>query len=98
MPDPLNPPAVTFNAEYTPFGETFNVAGTEGFRFTGERTDAATGFTHLRARQYDPATGRFTGADPMDVKVNAFLVRDAAGDYAWPDEVIEERVTTARSS
>jgi len=60
-----SPPHVTFSAEYAPFGEAFNVAGSERFRFTGEQHDAATGFTHLRARQYDPATGRFTGADPI---------------------------------
>jgi len=65
MPDPLNPPAVTFSAEYTPFGEPYAVEGTEGFRFTGEQHDAATGFTHLRARQYDPVTGRFASEDPL---------------------------------
>ena len=59
------PLSVTFTAEYTPFGEPYAVEGTEGFRFTGEAHDAATGFTHLRARQYDPGTGRFTGADAV---------------------------------
>ena len=64
-PDPPSPPAVTFSAEYAPFGEAYNVAGSERFRFTGEAHDDPTGFTHLRARQYDPETGRFTGADPI---------------------------------
>ena len=63
--DTATPPAVTFTAEYAPFGEAYNVAGSERFRFTGEQFDDPTGFTHLRARQYDPETGRFTGADPV---------------------------------
>lgn len=63
--DTADPPHVTFSAEYAPFGEAYNVVGQERFRFTGEQHDAPTGFTHLRARQYDPATGRFTGLDPV---------------------------------
>ena len=33
---------------------------------------------------------------PGVAKVNAFLVRDAAGDYAWLDEVLDERAKAAR--
>ncbi len=36
-----------------------------GFGFTGEQTDAETGFVYLPARHYDPATGRFLQADPL---------------------------------
>lgn len=35
-------------------------------RFTSERFDAQTGLYHLRARQYDPALGRFTTTDPIE--------------------------------
>ena len=35
------------------------------FGFAGEWTDAATGLQYLRARWYDPATGRFTQVDPF---------------------------------
>ncbi len=35
------------------------------FKFTGEQHDP-TGLIHLRARQYDPTTGRFTGRDLID--------------------------------
>jgi RHS repeat-associated protein len=35
------------------------------FTFTGEQTDASTGLVYLRARWYDPATGRFLSLDPM---------------------------------
>jgi len=34
-----------------------------GFGFTGEQTDSETGFVYLRARHYDPATGRFLQQD-----------------------------------
>ncbi len=34
--------------------------------FTGEYTDAETGFVYLRARHYDPATGQFLTRDPLE--------------------------------
>lgn len=34
-------------------------------RFAGEYLDTSTGLYHLRARQYDPTTGRFLGRDPV---------------------------------
>jgi RHS repeat-associated protein len=34
-----------------------------GFGFTGEQQDAETGFVYLRARHYDPTTGRFLQQD-----------------------------------
>ncbi|MGQ4718791.1 polymorphic toxin-type HINT domain-containing protein [Streptomyces anulatus] len=37
--------------------------GTKGF--VGGTQDAATGLTHLGAREYDPATGRFLSVDPI---------------------------------
>ena len=55
---------------YEPYGsiktETNNsgTAPTNLMKFAGEQLDA-TGLYHLRARQYDPGTGRFTGADPI---------------------------------
>lgn len=35
------------------------------FAFTGEQLDSLTGLYHLRARQYDPGTGRFLTTDPV---------------------------------
>jgi RHS repeat-associated protein len=56
---------------YEPFGtirtEVKNdpSAPTNLMRFTGEYFDADTGSYHLRARQYDSATGRFLTRDPL---------------------------------
>jgi RHS repeat-associated protein len=55
---------------YTPFGRTGTTthddptAVDQPMRFTGEHLDA-TGLYHLRARQYDPTTGRFATTDPV---------------------------------
>jgi RHS repeat-associated protein len=35
------------------------------FGYAGEQFDAETGFVYLRARMYDPATGRFLSRDPF---------------------------------
>jgi RHS repeat-associated protein len=55
---------------YQPFGSAKTTthedltAPDQPMRFAGEQLDA-TGLYHLRARQYDPATGRFTARDPL---------------------------------
>jgi RHS repeat-associated protein len=46
-----------------------NVSGTapeNRLRFTGQYLDPETGDYHLRARQYDPATGRLGAVDPVE--------------------------------
>jgi RHS repeat-associated protein len=37
------------------------------FRFQGQWLDGATGLYHMRARYYDPQTGRFVSRDPVDL-------------------------------
>jgi RHS repeat-associated protein len=39
------------------------------FTFQGEQTDPESGLTYLRARSYDPTTGRFTSRDPLSGSV-----------------------------
>jgi RHS repeat-associated protein len=56
---------VTLLKSYDPFGNTLLEQGTGGssFGYTGEQMDAS-GLEYLRARYYDPGTGRFITADP----------------------------------
>jgi RHS repeat-associated protein len=52
---------------YTPFGVAEAVVGQPAlgsFGFAGEQADAASGLIFLRARYYDPTTGRFLTRDP----------------------------------
>jgi RHS repeat-associated protein len=52
---------------YDPSGKVIASTGpaTTRFGFTGEYTDAETGFLYLRARFYDVATGQFLNRDPL---------------------------------
>jgi RHS repeat-associated protein len=61
-----------------------NVSGSapvNPLRFEGQYLDASTGLYQLRARPYDPATGRFASLDPIDG--SAF--DPAAGAYVYAD-------------
>jgi RHS repeat-associated protein len=57
--------AVTDTYNYEAFGELLNSTGSTAndFRFTGEQLDDDLGQYYLRARRYDPNTGRFTQQD-----------------------------------
>ena len=57
-----NTGAATGSQSFTAFGEQLTGSGT--FGFAGEQQDP-TGLQHLRARQYNPALGRFTTVDPV---------------------------------
>lgn len=52
---------------YDPFGNVRRKDGTatSPVTFAAEQSDAETGLTFLRARYYDPATGRFISRDPL---------------------------------
>jgi RHS repeat-associated protein len=49
------------------FGNALASSGStpNDYRYSGERLDEETGLIYLRARQYDPASGRFLRADPF---------------------------------
>jgi len=53
-------------AAFDEFGSRVNHTGTadSAFGYTGAWTDADTALVHLRARDYDPATGQFLTVDP----------------------------------
>lgn len=48
---------------YTAFGEQMGGVKVSGFGYNAEAYDAATGMLNLRARQYEPALGRFSQKD-----------------------------------
>ncbi len=51
---------------YDAFGAVRSATGeNSSFRFTGQQTDDETGLIYLRARYYDPGTGRFLSPDPF---------------------------------
>jgi RHS repeat-associated protein len=58
--------ALVGSADYEAFGAVrgTNTTGSV-FGFTGEQTDAETGFVYLRARYYDPRVGRFLSRDTV---------------------------------
>lgn len=64
--------AVQWTYSYEPFGalrsevQNDRKAPSNLMRFTGELLDVSVGLYHFRARQYDPATGRFLQRDPVD--------------------------------
>jgi RHS repeat-associated protein len=58
---------ITDTAQADPWGVAGLGAGSSAqpFGYTGEQRDLETGFLHLRARAYDPGTGRFLQRDPV---------------------------------
>jgi RHS repeat-associated protein len=58
---------VTAAYQYDVFGavRASTGAATSAYGFTGQQADAATGLVYLRARYYDPGTGRFFTKDPL---------------------------------
>ena len=63
--------ATTDTYAYTAFGALRARQGTSAnpYQYTGQPWDAASNLYTLRARMYDPATGRFLSADPWALDV-----------------------------
>jgi RHS repeat-associated protein len=64
----LSHPALTDSYEYDAYGNSFTVSGTtpNEFMYRGEQFDSDLGLYYLRARYYNPLTGRFMSRDPED--------------------------------
>jgi RHS repeat-associated protein len=60
--------AVTDTYEYDAFGNKINQTGTtpNNYLYRGEQYDSDLGLYYLRARYYNPSTGRFLSRDPLD--------------------------------
>ncbi len=70
-------------AEYQPYGlvrasGSTSQAPVNPFMFTGQYQDGPTGLYDLRARQYDPTTGRFLAVDPATASVTSPYVSSYA--------------------
>jgi RHS repeat-associated protein len=64
----LSDAVVTDTYEYDAFGNSFTVSGTtpNEMMYRGEQYDSDLGLYYLRARYYNPLTGRFMSRDPND--------------------------------
>ena len=60
--------AVTDSYEYDAFGNSFTKTGStpNNYLYRGEQYDSDLGLYYLRARYYNPVTGRFVSRDPED--------------------------------
>ncbi len=59
--------SVTDTYDFQAFGVPIAETGTTDnpYRFAGQRQDPLTGLSYMRARYYDPASGRFVSRDPF---------------------------------
>jgi RHS repeat-associated protein len=74
---------VTDSYEYDAFGNEFTVSGTtpNEFMYRGEQFDSDLGLYYLRARYYNPLTGRFMSRDPK--VVNPLSQRPCTNISMW---------------
>ena len=93
------------NYDYDAFGVERNLddADTNPFRYCGEYFDPETGTIYLRARYYNPSTGRFTQEDPIRAELNWYsycngnpvIYVDPTGCWAESDKYLSQRAQNA---
>ena len=74
---------LTANYAYDPWGQAatpvappfrLDTLGTKNrYKFTGEAADPNDGLLFLRARYYDPQTGRFLNPDPLNMSLHSYV-------------------------
>jgi RHS repeat-associated protein len=93
--------ATQWTYAYEPFGatraETSNGGPTNFMKFTGEYLDP-TGLYHLRARQYDPSSGRFIGPDPAEPNVGSPFIASYVYAADRPTVLVDPSGETFRPS
>ena len=77
---------VVASYSFSPFGVPLGESGGEPYGFTGEQWDASVGLVYLRARYYEPGTGRFISRDPVPGHVHAPRSQHPYV-YAWNNPV-----------
>jgi RHS repeat-associated protein len=65
-----NSQALTWDAQFDPFGEEFLISGSavQPNRFPGQYADAETGYSYNYFRDYDPTVGRYIQSDPIGLR------------------------------
>jgi RHS repeat-associated protein len=102
--------SVTDTYEYDGFGNLLNPASSgtsNNYLYRGEQFDPDLGLYYLRARYYDPLTGRFMSRDPQSGFLSAPMtlhryLYGAADPIDWRDpsgrELVEDALTISRTS
>ena len=90
--------AVVWSAAYTPFGEAQVDQGStvvNNFRFPGQYYDEESGLHYNWHRYYDPKTGRYLSADPLNIASTGLHFKKPGYDYETPtlDELLENPLT-----
>ncbi|MDO8616277.1 MAG: RHS repeat-associated core domain-containing protein [Dehalococcoidia bacterium] len=82
---------MTDTYSYDVFGAVRSHGGssTNYWQFAGEQTDSPSGLQYLRARYYDPATGRFMTRDPLP---GSLLSTQTQNRYAYVENNPVNRV------
>ncbi len=80
--------AVTATRRYEAFGAVRASSGTAGLTergFAGRPLEGTSGLVNLRARYYEPATGRFLEPDPIGIDTDQLYAYAASNPYVYRD-------------